>query len=152
MDLLMFAWKCVKSRRKQAWICSFCSPIVENEKGNEHRSAHFASKSLKIKRATSIDQLISLQNVWKRRGQRASICSFRFKIVENEEGNGHVAKISKNPLFGGFASGVCAGSHQSTKGRVQSALPGECQEATVQFNFLGVAFAPVHPPLCSSNF
>ena len=73
----------VKSRRKQAWIVSFCSPIVENEESNEHRSAHFALKIVenqegnpstlalgfvpnscrgKIKKETSMDRLILRTN------------------------------------------------------------------------------------------
>ena len=53
-------------------------------------------------------------------------------MFENQEGNEHVFKISKNLLFGGFAWGVCAASHQSAKGRVQTALADECQEAIVE--------------------
>ena len=70
-----------------------------------------------------MDLLISLENRRKSRGQRARICSFCLKIVENKEGNGHVVKISINSLFAGFAWGVCASSHQSDQGWVQNSTP-----------------------------
>ena len=58
-------------------------------------------------------------------------------MFENQEGNEHVVKISKNLLFAGFASGVCAASHQNAKGMVQTALADECHKASVEFKFLG---------------
>ena len=78
-----------------------------------------------------MDLLISLGNRRKSRGQRARICSFCLKIVENKEGNGHVVKISKNPLFGGFAWGVCAASHQSDQGWVQNSTLYVIKNSTV---------------------
>ena len=54
MDLLISLTNRLKPRGQRASICSFRVKMFENQEGNEHRSAHFAWKSSKIKRATGM--------------------------------------------------------------------------------------------------
>ena len=101
MDLLILLTNRWKWRRQRASICSFRLKMFKSKEGNEHRSAHFAWKSLKIKRATNMlwksAKIHCLPALHRGFVQRPHIQNVAKKFRSEKSQNSRVPEIFKRP-------------------------------------------------------